>query len=147
MPVKTKARRTRVTRKNIAKAREDILAQPKPAKQTIEKVDTQSKRKKDSWLSTLYPDNYGDDIYFDSFGLAWGTDTNLESKCVGKTEDVLAIIRGEKPIPNNACPHTKEILEKLKKDREDYNAELNAPKFRRPSIKRKRLSRYSRSRT
>ena len=26
------------------------------------------------WLSDVQPDNYGDDIYFDSYGKAWGLD-------------------------------------------------------------------------
>ena len=121
MTVQTKARRSKVTKADIAKAREDTLAQPKPVKQTIEKMDTQPKWRKDFWLSSRYPDNYGDDIYFDSYGIAWGIDANMENKCVGKTEDVLAIIRGEKPIPDNACPHTKRVLSKLLKDREEQD--------------------------
>ena len=147
MTVQTKARRSKVTKADIAKAREDTLAQPKPVKQTIEKMDTQPKWGKDFWLSSIYPDNYGDDIYFDSYGLAWGTDTNLESKCVGKTKDVLAIVKSEKPILDNACEHTKRILAKMLQDREVQDAELNTPKFRRPSAERKRPRRYSRRRT
>lgn len=128
MVTKTKARRTRVSKADIAKAREQILIKPVLVKQTIEKTDTQPKRKKDFWLSTLYPDNYGDDIYFSGDGLAWGTDANLESLCVGETENVLAIIRGEKPIPDNACPHTKRILSKLLKDIEEGKEENAEPK-------------------
>ena len=109
-------------------------------------VIEKSKQQKAFWLSDFFPDNYGDDLYFGSDGLAWGLDANLENCCVGKTEKVLAIIKGEETIPDNACPHTRWILNKLLKEREDYNAELNAPKFRRLSVKRKGFSRYSRSR-
>ncbi len=141
MTVQTKARRSKVTKLDIARAREETLAQPKPAKQTIEKLDTEPKRKKAFWLSDLFPDNYGDDIYFDSDGLVWGLDANLESKSVGKTEDVLAIIKGEKSILDNACPHTKEILNKLLKDREEENDGTDRPT--KSSIQRTRPARAS----
>ena len=43
MAIKTKARRSKVTKLDIARAREEILAQPKPAKQTIERPVTEPK--------------------------------------------------------------------------------------------------------
>jgi hypothetical protein len=128
MTVSTKVRRSRVTKADVAKAREEILAQPKPEKQTIEKLDTEPKWGKDFWLSDRFPDNYGDDIYFDSYGLAWGLETNLESCCLGKTEKVLAIIKGEETIPDNACPHTKRVLSKLLKDIKEEKEENAEPK-------------------
>jgi hypothetical protein len=141
MTVQTKARRSKVTKLDITRVREEILAQPKPVKQTIEKLDTEPKWGKDFWLSDRFPDNYGDDIYFDSYGLAWGTETNLESCCVGKTEKVLAIIKGEETIPNNACPHTKRVLSKLLKDREEENGKSDRPT--KSSIQRTRPARAS----
>jgi len=128
MTVQTKARRSKVTKLDIARVREEILAQPKPAKQTIEKLDTEPKWGKDFWLSDHFPDNYGDDIYFDSYGLAWGVDEDLSSCCLGKTKKVLAIIKGEETIPDNACPHTKRVLSKLLKDREEEKEENAEPK-------------------
>lgn len=83
---------------------------------------------KSFWLSDRFSDNYGDDLYFDSYGLAWGLETNGESCCVGKTEKVLAIIKGEETIPDNACPHTSRILSKLLKDREEEKEENAEPK-------------------
>jgi hypothetical protein len=130
-----------VTKADVAKAREEILAQPKPEKQTIEKLDTEPKWGKDFWLSDRFPDNYGDDIYFDSYGLAWGLETNLESCCLGKTEKVLAIIKGEEMIPDNACPHTRRILIKLLKDREEENDGTDRPT--KSSIQRTRPARAS----
>jgi hypothetical protein len=147
MTIMTKARRTRVTKADIAKTREEILAQPKPAKQTIEKLDTEPKRKKAFWLSDLFPDNYGDDIYFDSDGLAWGLETNGESCCVGETAKVLAIIKDEETIPDNACPHTKRILSKLLKDIEEEKDVKPKPRqTRRPHFERSRLSLITRHR-
>jgi len=128
MTIQTKVRRSRITKVDIARAREEILAQPKPEKQTIEKLDAEPKWGKDFWLSDRFPDNYGDDIYFDSYGLAWGLETNLETCCLGKTEKVLAIIKGEEAIPDNACPHTKRVLGKLLKDIEEEKEENAEPK-------------------
>ncbi len=100
------------------------------------------KREKDFWLSDRLPDNYGDDIYFDSYGLAWGIDTNGESCCVGKTEKVLAIING-KPISKNACAHTKRVLTKLINDRKEESDGADRPAKSR--ILRNRPARTSKS--
>jgi len=106
-----------------------------------------SKQQKTFWLSDVYPDNYGDDIYFDSYGYAWGLDANLENRCVGKMEKVLAIIKGEETIPDNACPHTGRILSKLLEDREEENNVKPKPRqARRPHFERSRLSLASRRR-
>ena len=90
---------------------------------TLEEFKPQRKEKpkqqKYFWLSDIYPNNYGDGFYFDSYGLAWGVDGDLSNCCVGRTETVLAIIKGEKMIPQNACPHTKRILGKLLEDRKE----------------------------
>ena len=141
MIVQTKVRRTKVTKRDIARAREEILVQPKPIKQTIGKLDTEPKWRKDFWLSDRFPDNYGDDIYFDSYGVAWGLDANLENCCVGETEKVLAIIKGEETIPDNACPHTRRILSKLLKDREEENDGTDRPT--KSSLQRTRPARAS----
>ncbi|MCX6009225.1 MAG: hypothetical protein NTW48_04210 [Chloroflexi bacterium] len=141
MTVQTKARRSKITKADIARAREEILAQPKPVKQAIKKLDTEPKWGKDFWLSDRFPDNYGDDINFDSYGLAWGLETNLETRCLGKTEKVLAIIKGEETIPDNACPHTRQILSKLLKDREEENVGTGRPT--KSNIQRTRPTRAS----
>jgi hypothetical protein len=132
-----------MTKADIAKAREEILAQPKPEKQTIEKLDTEPKWGKDFWLSDRFPDNYGDNIHFDSYGFAWGLETNLEPYPLGKTEKVLAIIKGEETIPDNACPHTRRILSKLLKDREEENGKSDRPT--KSSLQRTRLARVVKS--
>jgi len=139
MVTKTKTRRNRVSKAEIIKAREQLLKSA-PVKQTIEKMNTQPKWGKDFWLSDRFPDNYGDDIYFDSYGIAWGIDTDKQNKCVGKTEDVLTIIRGEKPILDNACPHTKRVLSKLLKDREEQDGRDKITP-RTPSLQRGRPAR------
>ena len=87
MTVQTKARRSRVTRLDIARAREEILAQPKPEKQTIEKLDTEPRWGKDKYYGL---------VYCDSYGSAWITDLQLETICLGRTEEVIKILKGRR---------------------------------------------------
>ncbi len=84
MTILTKTRRTRVTKLDIAKAREEILAQPKLEKQTIEKLDTEPKWSKDKYYGL---------IYCDSYGWAWIADLKLENIPLGKTEEVIKILK------------------------------------------------------
>jgi hypothetical protein len=84
MTVKTKTPRIRVTKLDIAKAREEILAQPKSVKQTIEKLDTEPKWGKDKYYGL---------VYCDSYGWAWITDLQLETICLGKTEEVTKVLK------------------------------------------------------
>jgi hypothetical protein len=81
---KAKARRTRVTKIDIAKARQEILTKPKQDKQTIEKLDTEPKWGKDKYYGL---------VYCDSYGYAWIADLQLETICLGETKEVIKVIK------------------------------------------------------
>ena len=75
--------RVRVTKVDIAKAREELLSQPK-VKRTKE---TQSQYIRDKWLGV---------IYCDSYGLSWVADKSLKTVCVGRTDELLKAVQQNK---------------------------------------------------
>lgn len=73
---KTKHRRIRITRNEIAKARESLAQEQEP-------------RRKEALCSKTPKGFWQDGIYCDPFGWAWGLAENLDSVCLGRTEGVL----------------------------------------------------------
>jgi hypothetical protein len=102
-------------------------------------------RKPHFWLSDIYPDNYSNDIYFDSYGWSWGLDDDLDSCCLGETERVLAIIKGEEKMPEDIGSTAKAILLQILKDREEENGRDKIT-TRTPGIQRGRSVRSLRNR-
>ncbi len=80
---KTKHRRIRITRNEIDKARE-ALGDQQPVKRT---KASEPKKPKGFWQ---------DGLYCDPFGWAWGLAENLDSVCLGRTEEV---IKGQNHFP------------------------------------------------
>lgn len=69
--------RVRITRREIEKAREQLLQEESSKAKSISR---ERKYAKDAWR---------DGIYFDSYGWAWGLNENLRTICLGRTKDVL----------------------------------------------------------
>ena len=46
-------------------------------------------------------------------GHAWGLEDNLNTICLGKSDEVKAILKGEKPIPDNMHTRRKAVLEQI----------------------------------
>ena len=103
------------------------------------------KLQKDFCLSDIYPDNYGNDIYFDSYGWAWGLDNDLDYCCLGETERVLAIIKGEEEMLEDIGSTAKAILLQILKDREE-NDGRNKAAIRKHGLQRGRYVRSLRDR-
>ena len=102
MIVKTKSRRIRVTKADIAKAREEILTPPKLVKQTIEKLDTEPKWGKDR------PHGL---VYCDSYGWAWIADLQLKNVCLGRTDEVIKVLKDRKVNTEDAAQVLQAIKE------------------------------------
>ena len=88
--LQTKRKRIRITRNEIAKARESLGQEQRPRR----KESPPSKRPKGFWQ---------DGTYCDGFGWAWGLDENLDSVCLGRTEQV---IKGENAFPWESNSHS-----------------------------------------
>jgi hypothetical protein len=73
---KTKRKRIRITRNEIDKAR-GSLGQEQPARR---KEAPRPQRPKGFWQ---------DGMFCDPFGWAWDVDKNLDSVCLGRTEEVI----------------------------------------------------------
>jgi hypothetical protein len=87
--VKTKTkRRTRLTRKDIEKAREAILAEAK----SIAKPKRQTSRKASGQYWGL--------IYIDSYGSAWFY-VKGENKWLGKSEEIVPMLRSARASPDD----------------------------------------------
>jgi len=88
-------KRIRLTRAEVQKAKQELLEgesfEPKP-------ISRERKYRKDFWRNG---------IYCDSYGWSWGLDENLNTICLGKTEQVL---KRESSFPrekkNHSC-HSK----------------------------------------
>ena len=78
--LKTKAKRVRITRAEIEKARHGILGQVEETATKQKSSSTEPKYAKDFWR---------DGVYYDSYGWAWGLDENLDTVCLGRTENLL----------------------------------------------------------
>ena len=78
---KLKKQRIRLTRAEIEKAKQQLLAQAEEKTTAKQKpTATEPKYPKDFWR---------DGVYCDSYGWAWGLDENLNTICVGRTKDIL----------------------------------------------------------
>jgi len=96
--------RIRITRRELEKAREQLLEQAKGKATARQKpTSTEPKYAKDFWR---------DGIYFDSYGSAWGLDENFNTICLGKTEQVL---KRESSFPREKEKHS--CHSKLKNNR------------------------------
>ena len=74
-------KRIRLTRAEIERAKQQLLAQSEEKTTAKQKpTTTEPKYPKDFWR---------DGVYCDSYGWAWGLDENLNTICLGKTEQVL----------------------------------------------------------
>ena len=79
--VKKHGKRIRLTRAEIERAKQQLLAQAEEKTTTKQKpTATEPKYPKDFWR---------DGVYCDSYGWAWGLDENLSTICVGRTRDIL----------------------------------------------------------
>src|SRR4030042_4885736 len=110
MTVKTKPGRSRVTKADIAKAREEILAQPKPVKQTIEKLDAEPKWSNDRWYGL---------VYCDSYGYAWIADLQLKDICLGKTDEVIKVLKDRKANSEDVA----QVLQAIKEFRAENKSQ------------------------
>ena len=97
-------KRIRLTRAEIERAKQQLLAQAEEKTTTKQKpTATEPKYPKDFWR---------DGVYCDSYGWAWGLDKNLHTICLGKTEQVLKRESSFPPEKGNHSCHSK-----LKNDR------------------------------
>jgi hypothetical protein len=106
MTIQTKVRRSRVTKLDIARAREEILTQPKPEKQTIEKLDTEPRWGKDRYYGL---------VYCDSYGYAWIADLQLDTIPLGKTEEVIKVLKDRRVDAEDVA----QVLQAIKEFRQE----------------------------
>ena len=138
MTVKT--RRSRVTKDDITKAREEILGEVKASLIKAE-GKAEPRYKPDQWIA----DNQ---IIVDSYGWCWGiVPDTLENQCLGKEADVKATLASG-VIPKNQCPKARIVLQHILDDiKEEIERDKPKPRqTRRPDIKRTRPSRRARTR-
>ena len=133
MTVKT--RRSRVTKDDITKAREQILGEVK-ASLIKGEGKAESRYKPEQWIA----DNQ---VCIDSYGWCWGiVPGTLENQCLGKEADVKAtLVSGV--IPKNQCPKARIVLQHILNDiKEETEGDKPKPReVRRPDTKRTRPSR------
>jgi len=131
----TKTKRTRVSKGDIARAREEILngAKSSPVKG---EGKTGPRYKPEQWIA----DNQ---VYIDSYGWCWGIMPHtLENQCLGREEDVKNTL-ATGVIPKNQCAKARIVLRQILDDikEEIENAKPKSRENRRPDIKRGRHGR------
>jgi hypothetical protein len=65
-------------------------------------------------------------------GKAWGVDEELRTICLGKEEDILPVLKGEKPIPDSATPSQRKVLAQILEDMEFRHAGTTEVRGSRP---------------
>lgn len=89
---KPKTRRTRITKQDIARAREYLLKPPE--KKPLEDTEPTPKAASGRWKGS---------IYCTPEGWAWITDLRLELVCLGRADEVLAILKNRKVDPEDVA--------------------------------------------
>ncbi len=99
MRVTKTGKRIRITRAEVEKAKQQLLEEGKKQAATGQKpTSIKPKHAKGFWR---------DGIYCDSYGRSWGLDENLNTLCLGKTEDALSAKKNKNTAKEIYSSHSK----------------------------------------